>query len=219
MLSSSTSQLQAFSITTSLLASGGIAALSLFDVPILSAQPASRSLPSIRWLFSRGSHIFPAAAFASAAGFTALAYSSIPVASRTFLQLLKLGSNGPTVGGYTLAAALCVSIGPITQTMIPTNFKLIKLNEAKGGSRSAEGHEASKRYPSGRRSAADSVAGRGEGAEFTDLSGPLTKTPSDTSDAEDAEVRRLLSKFEKLNLVRAFVIGLGGVVGLVTALA
>ena len=61
-------------ISTSLIAAGGIAALSLFDIPELRAQPASRSLPSTRWLFSRGSHIFPTAAYICTGSFGYLAY-------------------------------------------------------------------------------------------------------------------------------------------------
>ncbi|ORY07934.1 hypothetical protein BCR34DRAFT_16188 [Clohesyomyces aquaticus] len=59
--SPTTQALQIIGVSTALMASGGIACLSLFDIPLLSSQPASRSLPQIRWLFSRGSHIFPAA--------------------------------------------------------------------------------------------------------------------------------------------------------------
>lgn len=214
-----TSALQTFSITTSLVASGGIATLSLFDVPILQAQPASRSLPSIRWLFSRGSHVFPTAALLSSAGFTALAYNAIPATSRTVLQLLNLGSNGPLVGGYSLAAALCISIAPVTRfAMLPTNFELIKLNESKGGARSAQAARSSKGHTAGTRSAEDSVMGKGEGAEFSDVSRPMERTPKDTSEGEDEKVRKLLTKFALLNMVRAVVIGLGGVVGLFTAL-
>lgn len=57
-----TQAVQVSSIATSLIAAGGIASLSLFDVPELASQPADRALPQIRWLFSRGSHIFPQAA-------------------------------------------------------------------------------------------------------------------------------------------------------------
>lgn len=218
-MASLTPALQTFSITTALIASGGIATLSLFDVPILQAQPASRSLPSIRWLFSRGSHIFPAAALLSSAGFVTLAYNALPAASRTFIQLLKIGSKGSRVGGYTLAAALCISIAPVTRfAMIPTNFELIKLNESKGGARSEQSAKASKGHAAGQRSAEDSVAGKGEAAEFKDLSRPMERTPKDTSEGEDEKVRRLLTKFAALNMVRAAVIGLGGVVGLYTAL-
>lgn len=58
----STQLIQTLSISVSLYAGGGIAALSLFDVPELQSQPADRSLPMIRFLFSRGGHIFPQAA-------------------------------------------------------------------------------------------------------------------------------------------------------------
>jgi hypothetical protein len=51
------------------------------------------------------------------------------------------------------------------------------------------------------------------------LSGPLTQTPEETNEADDKKVRQLLSKFGKLNMLRAVMIGLGGVVGLFTALA
>ena len=56
-----THAIQTLSVSVSLLAAGGIAGLSLFDVPELQSQPADRALPQIRWLFSRGSHIFPQA--------------------------------------------------------------------------------------------------------------------------------------------------------------
>ena len=71
-------------VSFSLIASGGILALSLFDIPELRAQPASRSLPAIRWLFSRGSHIFPQAALISSVSFATLAYhayQALPAAS------------------------------------------------------------------------------------------------------------------------------------------
>lgn len=58
----STQIIQTLSISVSLYAGGGIAALSIFDVPELQSQPADRSLPMTRWLYSRGGHIFPQAA-------------------------------------------------------------------------------------------------------------------------------------------------------------
>lgn len=214
-----TPTLQTLSIATSLIASGGIATITIFDVPMLLAQPASHSLPSIRWLFSRGSHIFPTAALLSSAGFTVLAYHAIPAASRTLIQFLKLGSNGPIVGGYSLAAALCISIAPVTKFgMIPTNFELIQMNESKGGARSIGAMKKGGRFKAGQRSAEDSVAGKGEGSEFSDLSGPMSRTPKDTTEEEDEKVKTLLIKFAELNMVRAVVMGLGGVVGLYTAL-
>jgi hypothetical protein len=93
------------------------------------------------------------------------------------------------------------------------------MNESKGGSRSANSAKAGKSYIPGERSAEDSVAGKGESDQFRDLSGPLTQTPEETNEADDKKVRQLLSKFGKLNMLRAVMIGLGGVVGLFTALA
>lgn len=211
--------LQAVSIVSSLMVAGGIATLSLFDIPMLQAQPASRSLPSIRWLFSRGSHIMPTAAFAAGAGFVSLALLALPPAATGGMLARVLA--GTKTRGY-LAAALCnFAIGPVTSLMLPTNSALIKMNEEKGGMRSAQAARdgAGGRYKPGQRSAADSMAGKGEGSQFTDLSGPQEKTPLDSSKAEDEEVRGLLGKFAKLNAVRAACCTVGGVIGLFTALA
>ncbi|KAK7955167.1 hypothetical protein PG988_015861 [Apiospora saccharicola] len=191
MSSATLTALQAVSITSSLMVAGGIATMSLFDIPMLQAQPASRSLPSIRWLFSRGSHIMPTAAFAAGTGFTR---------------------------GYLVAALCNFAIGPVTSLMLPTNMALIKQNEEQGGSRSAQAAKDG-RYKPGQRSAADSIAGKGEGRQFTDLSGPQEKTPLGSSKAEEEEVRGLLGKFAKLNAVRAACCMVGGVIGLFTALA
>ncbi|KAJ9653173.1 hypothetical protein H2198_007635 [Neophaeococcomyces mojaviensis] len=204
---------QIFSISTSLIASGGIACLSVFDIPELQSQPASQSLPSIRWLFSRGSHIFPQAAALSSAGFTYLAYNALPTGSRPVIQLLQHGK----VPGYLAAAILAISVAPVTRLMIPTNFRLIKLNEEKGGSRSERNAREGRSKPSGR-SAEESVEGKDGAKEFTDLSGPQSKTTLETSEAENEEVRQLLDKFGKMNATRAVLLGLGGIVGLSTAL-
>jgi hypothetical protein len=151
------------SVSIALLGAGGIAALSLFDVPELQSQPASRSLPSIRWLFSRGSHIFPQAAVISSAGFAYLAYNALPVGAQSMLK----------TSGYLAAAGLALSIAPFTAwIMIPTNFTLIKKNEEKGGFRSSKASKQSGSTQKGGRSALDSVRGHDEGHEFTDLSGP-----------------------------------------------
>lgn len=102
--------------------------------------------------------------------------------------------------------------------MIPTNFRLIELNEALGGARSArsavegEGKEGGK-------SAEESVAGEGDVNQFRDLSGPQERTEMDSSAAQDREVRELLGKFKGLNWMRAVLMGVGGVVGLVGAVA
>lgn len=212
--------LQATSISTSLLAAGGIATLSLFDVPILRAQPASRSLPSVRWLFSRGSHIFPTAAIISAAGFGALAYGSLPgsLASRTVLQLLR----DKRVGGYLAAAALNIAIAPWTSwVMVPNNFDLIKMNNELGGHRSIASSQAAKKEGGDlrQRSARDSVEGKGEGVdELQDVSDPQGQTLRSSTAAEDEQVKAMLTKFGSQNNVRAALTLAGGVVGLLTAL-
>ncbi|KAK2614173.1 hypothetical protein N8I77_001022 [Diaporthe amygdali] len=213
------SVLQATSISISLLAAGGIATLSLFEVPILRAQPASRSLPSIRWLFSRGSHIFPTAAFVSATGFGILAYRSLPgsLASRTVLQLLR----DARVRGYLAAATLNIAIAPWTSVMIPNNFELIQMNNNLGGHRSLASSQAAQKenVDPKQQSARDSVEGEGEGvAEFQDVSDPQEKTARESSDSEDEQVKVKLTKFGFQNSVRALLMLSGGVVGLVTAL-
>lgn len=214
-----TRTIQTISISISLLASGGIATLSLFDVPVLQSQPASRSLPSTRWLFSRGSHIFPTAAFISSGGFAYLAYSSLPPGRQAVTQILKIGSNGVRTNRYMAAAAFALSIAPFTQwAMIPTNFTLIEMNEERGGARSEKSASA-REQQSGAGNALDSVSGKGQAAEFTDLSGPQSRTSGDTTMEEDERVRELLSRFGRLNLGRAALLGGGGVLALMTALA
>ncbi|KAJ4126989.1 hypothetical protein NW768_008610 [Fusarium equiseti] len=199
---------QVFSITTALLASGGIATLTFFDIPELQSQPASRSLPSIRWLFSRGSHVFPSASLLSTVGFICSAS-----ASNGSSTLYSISTNTPKANGFLLAAALSFSIAPFTQLMIPTNFALIKKNNELGGARSkkADGGKTD-------RSALDSVLGSGEGDEFMDLSGPQERTKEDSSQEDDEQVRQLLEKFRWLNLARAVLIGAGGIVGLYAAM-
>ncbi|TGO48657.1 hypothetical protein BOTNAR_0465g00050 [Botryotinia narcissicola] len=213
----STAIVQTLSISSSLLASGGIATLSLFNIPELRSQPASRALPSIRWLFSRGSHLFPEAAALSSAGFIYLAYESL-APGQSALQLLKVVSNSRTINGYLAAAVLSISIGPFTSfVMLPTNFALISMNVEMGGARS----EKSQVEGSGseERRAKDSVNGDGEAAEFTDLSGPQEKTQKESSETDDEKMRSLLDKFSALNWVRAGLVGGGGILGLWIALS
>jgi hypothetical protein len=207
------SHVQAFSITTALLASGGIATLTFFDIPELQSQPASRSLPAIRWLFSRGSHVFPSASLLSTIGFI---YSA-SVDNETFNSLYSISTNSPKTNGLLLAAALSFGIAPFTQFMIPTNFALIRENNKLGGARSEKA--AAQGDASAGRSALDSVKGSGEGVEFTDLSGPQERTERESSQEDDEKVRQLLEKFRWLNLVRAVLIGAGGVIGLYAAMA
>ncbi|CAK3973694.1 hypothetical protein DOTSEDRAFT_69315 [Lecanosticta acicola] len=215
-----TKTLQTVAIASSLVGAGGIATLSLFDIPEIQSQPANRSLPMIRWLFSRGSHIFPSASFLSFLTFLYLAYDALPANLRTLTQILR-STNGFRVNGYLVAAILSISIAPWTMSvMVPNNFALIKKNADKGGARSAKAAEelAKSGYKPGERSALDSVNGKGEGDEFTDLSGPQEKTELDSTEEEDEEVRQMLGTFARQNAVRAVLLGAGGVVGLLAAI-
>ncbi len=101
--------------------------------------------------------------------------------------------------------------------MVPTNFRLIEMNEQKGGSRS----ESSARESAGKRprSATESVDGKGQTNQLRDLSGPQQKTGDETTNEDDREVKQLLEKFGFLNGTRAVLMLVGGVVGLITALA
>jgi hypothetical protein len=204
------------SACTSLIGSGGILALTFFDIPILASQPASRSLPSTRWLFSRGSHVFPTAAIISSTGFVSLAYASIPNEVRLF-EILRTSSDARfKVMGYLAASLLSISIAPVTSFMIPTNFRLIELNERKGGARSSRSEELG---DEGGRSAEESVNGKGQVSQWSDVSVPQERTREETTKVEDEEVRALLEKFGRMNALRGVLLGLGGVVGLVVGLA
>jgi hypothetical protein len=216
---SATQAIQILSISTALLASGGIAALSLFDIPMLQSQPASRSLPMIRWLFSRGSHTFPTAAITSSSGFVYLAYSSLPSSSINSVPSLLQNATKGQSGLYLAAAALCFSIAPITSlAMIPTNFALIKKNEELGGSRSKASAEYREKAGSKERSADESVDSKDDVSQWRDLSVPQEQTERKSDPAEDQEVNELLDKFGKLNMLRAVAIGSGGIVGLIALL-
>lgn len=189
---------QVMGISTSLIAAGGIAALSLFDIPILRAPPASRSLPSVRWLSSRGSHVFPIAAYICCGSFGCLAY---------------VARSSPLARGYIAAAVLTFSIAPFTMlAMIPTtNFRLIELNEKLGGARSQKAADEGV----SEKSAEESVSGKVQAHQFTDLSDPQEKAPKE---GHEDEVKMLLSKFGRLNLIRALLMGTGGIIGLATVL-
>jgi hypothetical protein len=217
---SATQTIQIFSITTALIASGGIASLSLFAIPLLQSQPASRSLPMIRWLFSRGSHIFPTAAALSSSGFAYLAYTSLPqTKTQSLSTILQYAVKGQP-GLYLAAAVLSISIAPITSlAMIPTNFALIKKNEELGGARSAASAEYRSKAGSKQRSAEESVNNQDDVSQWKDLSVPQERTEKESSEEQDREVYELLDKFGKLNMLRAVAIGAGGIVGLMGALA
>ncbi|KAL8724610.1 MAG: hypothetical protein Q9166_007850 [cf. Caloplaca sp. 2 TL-2023] len=225
-MSSSIAFLQTLSISTSLVAAGGIASLTLFNVPSLQALPASRSLPQIRWLFSRGSHIFPTAAALSSAGFTSLAFFALSEGQRSLQQFLNGCVENGMVQGYLAAAVLSISIGPMTALMVPTNFELIRTNEEKGGTRSeknaveSEGKGKTQGGGSGNKDKAHaSISGEGQVSEFSDLSKPQGKVDNETTEEDDEKVGDLLAKFGTMNMARAMLIGAGGIVGLLTALA
>ena len=114
------------------------------------------------------------------------------------------------------ASLLSISIAPVTSYMIPTNFRLIELNERKGGARSSRSAELG---DEGGRSAEESVDGKGQVSQWSDLSGPQGRTKADSTKAEDEEVRKLLERFGRMNAVRGLLLGLGGVVGLAVGLA
>lgn len=225
-MSASIAFLKALSIGTSLVAAGGIASLTIFNVPSLQAIPASRSLPQIRWLFSRGSHIFPTAAALSSAGFVSLAFFALPPGRRGLSQLLEGLLRAGGIQGYTAAAVLCISIGPFTALMVPTNFELIRMNEEKGGTRSEK--NAAEKSGKGQKEggatenkdkAFSSISGEGQVSEFSDSSGPQGKAGSETTAEDDEKVGKLLATFGTMNMARAILIGAGGIVGLLTALA
>lgn len=94
------------------------------------------------------------------------------------------------------------------------------MNEKLGGARSAKSAAEGKREGEGgkARSAEESVDGKGDVSQWSDLSGPQGQTQRRSSPQEDEEVRRLLGVFSFWNSVRAVVIGAGGVVGLAAAL-
>lgn len=105
--------------------------------------------------------------------------------------------------------------------MVPNNFALIEKNEKLGGSRSVNS-AAEKRQQgvkAGQYSAEDSVNSKKPQDELRDLSGPMSKTEKDSSEADDKEVRERLATFGQQNMVRAILLGSGGIVGLFAALA
>jgi len=197
---------------------GGIASASVFDIQEIKSQPASRSLPMLRWYFSRGSHTFPTLAQISAGGFAYLAYSALPSSVTLTQALSTLASPQSKAFGFLMASVLSIGIAPVTALwMVPAcNFPLIELNEKLGGSRS---ERSAKVEGAGSGSAENSVNGKGQASQFTDLSGPQTKTQREATPAEERQVQELLDKFTRINYVRAALLGAGGVVGLVTALA
>lgn len=145
--------------------------------------------------------------------------SSPALASRAFGEAVRVALSSGRVKGYLVAAALTFGIAPFTaEVMVPTNFALIKLNADLGGARSEEAGRQGDVRP-GDRSALDSVNGKGEGVDqWTDVSGPQYKTLRDGDEEDDRRAKELLGKFGRLNLGRSVLMGLGGIVGLVTAI-
>ncbi|KAF9694395.1 hypothetical protein EKO04_007536 [Ascochyta lentis] len=216
---STTQAIQIISISTALFASGGIASLSAFDIPLMRSQPASRSLPMLRWLFSRGSHTAPTAIIISSTGFLYLAYASLPPTAQTLSSTLTHLTHG-NPASFLGASLLSFSCALFTSlVMIPTNFELIKRNEDLGGAHSLNSAQYRQSVNAPPRSAEESVNGKDDISQWSDVSGPQEKTARASSEEQDGEVKALLSKFEKLNYIRAVLIGAGGVVGLVGALA
>lgn len=212
--------IQTLTLTTALFTSGGIATLSAFAIPLLRSQPASRSLPLLRWLFSRGSHLAPTGILLSSAGFAYLSYTSLPPSSPThsLAALLRSLCQAGQPGLFLAASVLALSAALFTRVMLPTNFELIEVNERLGGAHS----ERSARYREGvgaePRSAEESVSGKEDVSQWTDWSGPQERTRREATKEEEERVRELLGRFGRLNYVRAGLVGVGGVVGLVAAL-
>jgi hypothetical protein len=90
------------------------------------------------------------------------------------------------------------------------------LNERKGGARSSRSAALG---DEGGRSAEESVDGKGQVSQWSDVSGPQESTTEEATEAEDEEVKALLVKFGRMNALRGVLLGLGGVVGLVVGLA
>lgn len=213
--------LETLTISTALITAGGIATLSAFDVPLLRSQPASRSLPLLRWLFSRGSHVFPTGIIASSAGFASLAWTHLAPSTHresTKAIFIALTSGKPAL--FLTASLLSLSTALYTSLlMLPTNFELIRTNESLGGAHSANSAAYRAGIHAPPRSAEDSVDGKDDLSQWTDGSGPQEKTEREAGSKEEEErVSGLLGRFGRLNWGRAAVMGAGGVVGLVAAL-
>lgn len=103
--------------------------------------------------------------------------------------------------------------------MIPTNFELIRINEELGGSKSAQSAQYRERVDAGPRTAEQSVEGKEDISQWSDVSGPQSKTGREATKQEEERVQELLARFGRLNYVRAVLMGVGGVVGLAGALA
>jgi hypothetical protein len=137
------------------------------------------------------------------------------------LSHLLQSPGGQRVSGYVTAAVLASSAAVYTSFMTPNNFALIEYNERLGGSRSAKSAEVRKEQniQPGELSFKDSIDGKGSANQWTDLSGPQTKTIKDSTPEQDKEVDGMLAYFQQQNMTRALLLASGGIVGLATALA
>ena len=96
------------------------------------------------------------------------------------------------------------------------NKELIEINERLGGARSQASAKQATR--TGDKTFDESIAGKDDISQFTDLSNPQTETARKSSTEDDKRVRELLGTFGLLNAGRAAVMIGGGVVGLLSAL-
>lgn len=103
--------------------------------------------------------------------------------------------------------------------MLPTNFDLIARNEDLGGTHSADSARYRDSINAPPRSAEQSVNGKEDVSQWTDVSDPQEKTRREATAQEQEQVSVLLTRFERLNYARAVLMGVGGLVGLVGALA
>lgn len=216
--------LQTVGITTSLLSAGALLAYNFFDIPVLKSQPASRSLPSIRWFFSRGSHLFPSAVVVSTSAFTCLAYNATLPVQGSGLSALQLMTYG-RVPGYIAAALLASGVAIVTMTvMVPhPNFDIIRLNKELGGAASQGLKREQQRQDVSDEKLENSsgppdVDGDFKASEFRDTTGPMGETDRQSTPEQDEKARELIERFRQLNMVRTLLMLGSGIVGLIVAL-
>ncbi|MCJ1314249.1 hypothetical protein MMC25_007929 [Agyrium rufum] len=195
---------------TALFASGMILSISYSTSPILraaasSSSPSSTSsgkpskdetpfsLAQLRALFSSGSHIFPPLALTSTTLFAYLAYFTPEVSSAIAGHILRspiVASQSSTTSlGLHSPSNLYMAAAAGVISIVPFTFLVMKSTNM----RLMEFKEAE----------VDGVRGK-EGANGED---------GEDGDGRE-EVTTLMRRFEVLNAVRAALIGVGGLVGL-----
>ena len=90
------------------------------------------------------------------------------------------------------------------------------MKEVLGGARSQA--SAQQATTSGGKSFRESIGGKGDINQFTDLSNPQTETARKSTAEEDERARKLLGMFGWINASRAVLMAAGGAVGLFVAL-